>query len=192
MCIRWRRSINISCVPWRRRRRGGGAFLGAALARPEFVARGCPAHAKAPRVGGDGVRPIRKAWRPAAARLGHGQALGRTGNKQRRLSGQALFWMPSEPIKITPEVPARQRSAAWRRPEAGDRSAASLAPVRVDPGCPIVWLPRPTRPAGLSLVLLPGRARPPGSGPRAPHGSQHRLPQRCPSGARPRPKTCTL
>ena len=91
--------------------------------------------------------------------------------------------MPSEPIKITPEVPARQRSAAWRRPEAGDRSAASLAPVRVDPGCPIVWLPRPTRPAGLSLVLLPGRARPPGSGPRAPPGSQHRLPQRCPSGA---------
>ena len=26
---------------------------------------------------------------------------------------------PSEPIKITPDVPARQRSAAWRRPEAG-------------------------------------------------------------------------
>ena len=93
MCIRWRRSINISCVSWRRRRRGGGAFLGAALARPEFVARGCPARAKAPRVGGDGVRPLRKALRPAAARLGHGQALKWRGNKQRRLSGRVV-WMP--------------------------------------------------------------------------------------------------
>ena len=171
------------------RRRG---LLGVALARPNIVARGCPARAKAPRVDGDGVRPPRKALRPAAARLGHGQALKWRGNKQRRLSGRAMFWMPTRAYSLTISAARGPGPCSGVATRAGDRSAAPRSLFesigrRAAPS----WLPRPPCPAGLSLVLLPGRARPPAP-PRAPTRFATPPPQRCPPGARPRPKPCTL
>jgi len=169
------------------RRRG---LLGVALATAHIVARGCPARAKAPRVGGDGVRPPRKALRPAAARLGHGQALKWTGNKQRRLSA-ILFWMPT---RLTALLLVRHGT---RDLVSGPRPGPGTARPRPGPGLsrsgggrPHRWLPRPTRPAGLSST-----APRPSEAFGAPAGATRfatpplaALPLR----SAPRPKTCTL